>query len=181
MRVRFACLRCREAGNPPVPLRQHCPAPAAQRAPMSTPVTPSALGFDAAHLPRRLLAFIAIAAAEGLLASFLFHFPAAPEYWRNPVTYAHGLASIALLSIPLLFIVVWPRRREIVAAERTARESYDWRVFLLANLALFTLLLYVRYALSTAAETPSYLPLAVYSAVLLATGASLVCLVAPPD
>lgn len=147
---------------------------------MSTPASPTAIGFNAAPLPQRLLAFAVIAAVEGLLASWLFHFRAAPEPWENPVTYAHGAAGVALLSIPLFFIVAWPRRGEIMHAQRLSAASYDWRLCLAANAALFTALMLVRYAFSTAVEMPSYLPLAAYSALLLATGASLVCIVAPP-
>ena len=132
---------------------------------------------------RRLWTFAAVATAEIFLLSFLFDSPEIDlPYWQQPVFYANTLAKIAFVAIPLLVVAAWPRRQEVqelIEARGTAGGA-GLKFYLAVNIALFAALLSMRFALSRMAEL-SVSVLAAYSCLLLATGASIALLAAPPS
>jgi exosortase E/protease (VPEID-CTERM system) len=133
------------------------------------------------HLPR-LPIFAALAVGEIFLGTALFDFdkPFEISFWQNPLQYANMLAKIAVVALPLLAIVAWPRRQEIAAAWHAATAERGLKLYLAGNLALFAALLLSRFALSRAADLSVY-ELAAYSGLLLATGASMALVAAPPS
>ena len=80
----------------------------------------------------------------------------------------------------LLAIVAWPRRHEIIEAHARAVARHDVRLYVAGNVALFAAVLSAGFALSELAD-PSIQVLAAYTCLLLATGASLAFIAAPPS
>ena len=129
---------------------------------------------------RRFLIFAAVATAEIFLGTFLFDFdlPSDLPYWQDPVLYANNLAKVAVVGLLLFLIVAWPRRQEIIEAHNTAAAQDGLKFYLLGNITLFAALLLARFVLSRTTEL-SFLVLAAYSCLLLATGASMALVAAP--
>jgi len=129
---------------------------------------------------RRLWIAVAVAAGEIFLLSFLYDSPAsALPFWQQPVFYANTLAKIAVVALPLLIVALWPRRHEILET-RNAAGSVGFKSYVIANIALFAALLSLRFAISQVADR-SFGVLAAYAFLLLATGASMALLAAPPS
>ena len=125
---------------------------------------------------------MAVAAGEIFLLSFLFNSPATDlPFWQQPVFYANTLAKIAFIAVPLLVVAIWPRRQEMRWLIDTPLAAGDpgLKFYLAVNIALFVILLAMRSALSGGAE-PSSFALVAYSGLLLATGASMAFVAAPP-
>jgi exosortase E/protease (VPEID-CTERM system) len=139
-----------------------------------------ASGSDRSRQLRRFRIFVAVAASEIFLVSYLFDFdlPANLPYWQDPVLYANTLAKIAIVTFLLFVILAWPRRQEIIEAHDTAVGTGGLKFYLAGNVALFAALLLTRFALSKAAELSLFV-LTAYSCLFLATGASMAFLAAP--
>jgi len=129
---------------------------------------------------RRLWISVAVAAGEIFLLSFLYDSPASDlPYWQQPVFYANTLAKIAIVALPLLAIAAWPRRHDIIETHDAAG-SVGFKYYVIANVALFAALLSLRFAISQVADR-SFGVLLAYACLLLATGASMALLAAPPS
>ncbi|MCC7250768.1 exosortase E/protease, VPEID-CTERM system [Hyphomicrobium sp.] len=132
---------------------------------------------------RRAWIFAALAISEIILATFLFDFDLprpAFTYWQNPIVYASALAKMLVLAFPLFLMVVWPRRQELIAAysRACARPGLPYAIGL--NVALFAGLLLSKFTFSNMAEL-SLSAVTFYAGLLLATGASLALVAAPPS
>jgi exosortase E/protease (VPEID-CTERM system) len=146
---------------------------------MPTLVSPAALSAIRLNAPvQRFLVFAGIAVSEILVTSLVFGFPDASSGW-NPAYYANSLAQLALLALPLFFIMAWPRRHEIMAAHEAAAADHGWKFCLLLNIGLFAALIMARLALSRVSGPSSSASLLAYSCLLLATGASMAFVAAP--
>lgn len=129
---------------------------------------------------RHLWVFAVAAAIELVVATLAFDTPQSNlAYWQDPVVYTHALAKIAIVGFFLLVVAAWPRRAEVIAVYHSASSGGEAKPYFAFNVALFITLLAVRFAISQMSE-PSASLLALYSFLLLATGATLAFLAAPP-
>jgi exosortase E/protease (VPEID-CTERM system) len=129
----------------------------------------------------RAAAFVALTLIETVLGSSLYGIPLGADRWTNPVCYTNLLSFILLLAGIAFPLIAWPRRREFVQGwARAARPDGLGGSGILVNIALFVLLLTSRAKLSEL--EPQAIPALWYwgySALLLATGASLALVAAP--
>jgi exosortase E/protease (VPEID-CTERM system) len=129
---------------------------------------------------RQLWIFVAAAAIEILVVPFVFDSPLSQlTFWQDAINAVGALVKVALAAFALLLVALWPRRDELIETYRLAAAQSSIGLLVFANIAAFVTLLAVRVAILLAPEPPSYL-LTAYIAVLLATGASLAFLAAPP-
>ena len=132
---------------------------------------------------RRLQVFAGVATAEIFIVSFLFDFnphQAGHPYWYEPLFVANTLAKIAVVAFATLLLVAWPRRQEILEAQCAAASNSKLKYYVAGNIGLFSVLLFTGFLLSRTAQLPFY-GLMAYACLLLATGASLALLAAPPS
>jgi exosortase E/protease (VPEID-CTERM system) len=129
---------------------------------------------------RQFLVFAAVATIEIVVATFLYDTPRTNlVYWQDPIFYVSLLAKVAIVAFCLLVITAWPRREEIVALYRGGAAPGAAKYYLAANVVLFIALLAIRFLVSQMTELSVFL-LAAYCVLLLATGASLAFMAAPP-
>ncbi|MGE0024679.1 MAG: exosortase E/protease, VPEID-CTERM system [Hyphomicrobium sp.] len=129
---------------------------------------------------RHLSLFGALAAFEIVVATFLFDLPHSNfPLWQDPLFYANSVAKIAVVSFCLLLIALWPRRTEIVETYHATAVPGAAKLSIAANIVLFAGLIFARFVISQMSEQ-TVPALALYSLLLLATGASLAFVAAPP-
>lgn len=123
--------------------------------------------------------FVAMATAEIVLASFLTDTPRTSLNGWQPMLYANAIAKVAIVGFCLLVLATWPRRAEIMAVYRETSAQRAFAPFVIANVALFVLLIGFRIAVAGSGELPAS-AMATYCVLLFATGASLAFLAAAP-
>jgi exosortase E/protease (VPEID-CTERM system) len=134
------------------------------------------------RLVRRLGLFVALAACEVFLISFLFNFPVALPEWSNPVAYANKLARMGLIAAAAFVLILYPSRGRFLEAWSRALNEPSVGRRLLLNLGLFASLLSATIAFSefaAASPSPPWGWFAAYCVLLVLTGISLLHLIAP--
>jgi exosortase E/protease (VPEID-CTERM system) len=130
----------------------------------------------------RLAVFGVLALSQMLLVSFAFNFPTGIPEWLNPVTYAKVGAQAVIVSLVVLLIVAWPVREQVAKVWDQQMRGYNWRAAVLANLALFSVLLSAAVAFSNLAAhatAPPWRWFAAFCLLLLLNGVSLGAILAP--
>lgn len=130
--------------------------------------------------PRRLAALVVLAASEMLLASAIFGFPNPYQDWSNPVFYANSMALLLMLSCLVFVLVAWTKREELAHIWVGSMQRDTGRARLLINLGLFAALMGARALLAEGGPqgAPAFWYWG-YSALVVATGASLGLVLAP--
>lgn len=123
--------------------------------------------------------FAAAATVEIIVATFLSDTPRISLGGWEPMFYANAVAKIAIVAFCLLVVAAWPRRDEMTALFRATSQPGAFKYYLTANVVLFLALIALRLGVSETTELPWSLQ-AAYCVLLLATGASLAFLAAPP-
>ena len=130
----------------------------------------------------RLLAFVVLALAQIAVISYLFYFPTGLAEWANPVSYAKKIAQLAVLAFLTFLLAAQPRRSEIFGAWTEAAGAENWRVAVLGNFAVFSVLAGATVAFTNHVVTASEPPWGwfwMYCGLLAVNAASLALVAAP--
>ncbi len=125
---------------------------------------------------------ILVAALIGLELALITLMPGVPHtraLWQDPIGFAIAFARIAIISFALFCVVAWPTRHELLAAREADGAAQPFAAYVVFNIACVVALIIARHIVSQMSGEPIGAHL-IYTALLVATGASQIFLIASP-
>ncbi len=143
------------------------------------------LALDAGMCRDRVRGAAGVLFVAGLIAleiALITLVPGVPHtrvLWQDPIGFALVVARVAIVAFALFCVVAWPMRRGLLAARDAYRAGQNFAGYVIFNIACVGLLITARHAVSQMPGEPMGAHL-LYTALLVATGASQIFLIAPP-
>ena len=139
-------------------------------------------GRPPVSLGLRTVFWLMLVVVEVLVVSYLFDFNSGGPDHLNPVYYVTRSARWAAVSLPVFLILIWTERQSIFERWNALASAHDVTRPLCVNLSVFIALAVACVAFSayaTTTPTPPWHLLPFVGALLVATGLSLIAVMAP--